>query len=68
MFVVGGLADFSVLSRTSIPFAFSVGIARWCIAVTLGLGLGLATAGVLLTRPTPHSVDPVELIAVSVVN
>ena len=68
MFVVGGLADFSVLSRTSIPFAFSVGIARWCIAVTLGLGLGLATAGVLLTRPTPRSVDPDEPVVVSVVN
>ena len=53
MFVVGGLADFTVLSRTSVPFAFSVGLARWCITSTLGLGSGLAVAGVLLTRPVP---------------
>ena len=53
MFVVGGLAEFTVLSGTRVPFAFSVGLARWCIAVTLGLGFGLAVAGVLLTRPAP---------------
>jgi hypothetical protein len=58
MFVVGGLADYSVLSRTSVPFAFPVGVARWCIAVTLGMGLGLGVAGVLLTRPLPRALDP----------
>lgn len=57
---VGGLSDLAVLSRTSVPFAFGVGVARVCVAATLGLGVGLAAAGVLLTRPDrgPGSAPP----------
>ena len=51
---VGGLSDLTVLSRTSVPFAWGVGVARLCVAATLGLGVGVAVAGVLLTRPAPR--------------
>lgn len=49
--LVGGLADISVLSHTSVAFLFPVAMARWLIAVTLGLGVGIVVAAVLLTRP-----------------
>jgi hypothetical protein len=50
VFVIGGLSDVNVLSRTSIPFAFATTLARVAIATTLGLGIGLVVAGILLTR------------------
>ncbi len=51
MAIVGGFADVGVLSKTSIPFAFSASIVRPVVAITIGLGIGIAVAGVLLTRP-----------------
>ena len=57
--VIGGISDFGVLSRSNSPFAFSVGLLRILVALTLGLGLGLVVACVLLTRrnPVPSAVD-----------
>jgi hypothetical protein len=49
--MVGGLADFGTLGKTSVPFAFAAVTARIAIALTIGLGIGLVIAGVLLTRP-----------------
>ena len=47
--LVGGLSDISVLSASSVPFAFSNLVARLSIALTLGLGVGVVIAGVALT-------------------
>ena len=49
--LVGGLADLSVLSRSSVVFAYSTTVARTVVALTLGLGIGVMAASVLLTRP-----------------
>jgi hypothetical protein len=51
MALVGGFSDLSSLGQTSVPFAFSAFVARLVIALTIGLGVGLLVAGVLLTRP-----------------
>lgn len=56
MTLVGGLADVSALSSSSVPFAFPSIVARIVITLTIGLGIGLVVAGVLLTRPIPE--DP----------
>lgn len=53
---MGGLADVSALSSSSVPFAFPSIVARIVITLTIGLGIGLVVAGVLLTRPIPE--DP----------
>ena len=47
--LVGGLSDLSVLSSSSVPFAFSNAVARGSIALTLGLGIATVLSGVLLT-------------------
>ncbi len=47
--LVGGLSDLSILSSSSLPFAFSNGVARASIALTLGLGIATVITGVLLT-------------------
>ena len=49
--LVGGMADLTVLSRSSVVFAYSITLARTVVALTLGLGVGLVVASVLLTRP-----------------
>ena len=49
--LVGGLADLTVLSRSSVVFAYSTTVARTVVALTLGLGIGVIAASVLLTRP-----------------
>jgi hypothetical protein len=51
MALVGGFSDMSSLGQTSVPFAFSTIVARVVITLTIGLGVGLLVAGVLLTRP-----------------
>jgi hypothetical protein len=54
MAVVGGFADLGVLSKSSLPVAFGDGgpaLVRILVAATLGLGLGVAMAGVMLTTP-----------------
>lgn len=48
--VVGGLADSTVLSRSQIPFAFAPGSARPIVAISLGLGFGVAIASGLAIR------------------
>ncbi len=67
MAVVGGLADLGVLSKSSLPVAFGDGgpaLVRLLVATTIGLGIGVAIAGVLLTTPirvlitsTDHSLN-----------
>ena len=51
MTLVGGLADVSALRHSSIPFAYSAGVARTCVVLTLVLGLTIAVLSVLATRP-----------------
>jgi hypothetical protein len=51
MALIGGVADLSILTKSSIVFRWSDAVARWSVAATLGLGIGLVIAGVLLTRP-----------------
>jgi hypothetical protein len=54
MAVVGGLADLGILSKSSLPVAFGDGgpaLVRLLVAITIGLGIGVAIAGVLLTTP-----------------
>jgi hypothetical protein len=52
MTLVGGIADVSILSKPSVVFLWSPELARWCVALTLGLGIGILTAAILLTRPS----------------
>jgi hypothetical protein len=49
--LVGGLADLSSLSRSALAFAFDRELGRWSVALSLGGGIGIAAASVLLTRP-----------------
>ena len=58
--LVGGVADLSVLSKPSVVFLWSSSLARWCVAATLGLGLGLVVAAILLTRPNPQDESDLE--------
>jgi hypothetical protein len=56
--LVGGLSDLSVLSSSSVPFAFANGVARLAISFTLALGVAAMVTGVILTgspagRPRP---------------
>ena len=66
MAVVGGIVDLVVLSKSSLPVAFGTGgpaLVRLMVAVTIGLGFGIAAAGVLLTQPiatTPPSTSNLE--------
>ncbi len=55
MTLVGGLADLSVLSHSSVPSAFSAGAARVAVAATLVLGIAIAVVSILATRPVPRS-------------
>lgn len=61
MAMVGGFADLSALSSTSVPFAFPTTVARIVITLTIGFGVGLVFGGVLLTRPLPDPSDTAEL-------
>jgi hypothetical protein len=56
--LVGGMADLSSMSKSSLAFAYDPRLGRWSIAVSLGLGLGVAVAAVLLTRHLPRPVAP----------
>jgi hypothetical protein len=51
MTLVGGVADISILRKSSIVFAWADELARWSVALTLGLGIGIVIAAVLLTKP-----------------
>jgi hypothetical protein len=48
--VVGGIADFTVLSRSQVPFALAASWARPIVAVSFGLGVGVAAASGLAIR------------------
>jgi hypothetical protein len=56
--VVGGIADFSVLSHSQVPFALPLGLARPIVAISLGLGTGLAAASGLSIRRLEPSTPP----------
>ncbi len=52
MTLVGGIADLSILGKPAVVFQWAPSLARWCVALTLGLGIGILVAAVLLTRPS----------------
>jgi hypothetical protein len=53
--VVGGVADFTVLSRSQAPFALSASLARPIVAASFGLGVGIAAAsGLAIRRLEPN--------------
>jgi hypothetical protein len=57
--VVGGLADLTVLSRSTVPFALSASVARPIVAASLGLGIGVAAAsGLAIRRLEPSGPAP----------
>jgi hypothetical protein len=54
VFVAGGLADFTTLTRSQVPTTLPDGIARLTVTIALGLGLGLViAAGFRLRAPPP---------------
>jgi hypothetical protein len=54
VFVAGGLADFTTLTRSQVPTTLPAGIARLTVTIALGLGLGLViAAGSRLRAPPP---------------
>jgi hypothetical protein len=61
--LVGGVADIGILSKSSVVFLWAAPIARAVVASTLGLGIGVVAAGVLLTRPVKTS--PMASVEVS---
>ena len=48
-----GVGDFTVLTRSQVPFAFSPSAARAAVAVTMGAGFGLALAALVVFRRHP---------------
>ena len=44
---LGGVADLGNLSRSEVPFGFAADLARLAVALSVGLGFGLALAAVL---------------------
>ncbi len=44
---LGGIADLGNLSRSEVPFGFAADLARLAVALSVGLGFGLALAAVL---------------------
>lgn len=68
---LGGLSDFTALSRSEVPFGFGAGLARLAIAASIGLGFGLAIAAALrlggvfgpaLTVRAPATATPDESV------
>ena len=53
--VFGGLLDLATLSRSSTPSAVPLDLARLCVAVTAGAGLGIAAACLLIIQRTPDA-------------
>ncbi len=54
VFVAGGLADFTTLTRSQVPTTLPDVIARLTVTIALGLGLGLViAAGMRLRAPPP---------------
>lgn len=53
--VFGGLLDLATLSRSTTPSALPLDVARLCVAVTAGAGLGIAAACLLVIQRTPDA-------------
>lgn len=53
VFVAGGLADITTLTRSQLPTTLPDGVARLTVTIALGLGLGLVIAAAARLRPTP---------------
>jgi hypothetical protein len=49
-----GVGDFTTLTRSQVPYAFSASAARAAVAVTIGMGFGLALAALLVLRRHPE--------------
>jgi hypothetical protein len=62
----GGLLDVATLSRSQAPFTASIGVDRFTVAVSLGLGAGVAVGAILALRRQPVMPDdePSEDVAV----
>jgi hypothetical protein len=45
--LLGGIGDLNALSRTVVPFGFGANLARLVVALSAGLGLGIAVAAVM---------------------
>jgi hypothetical protein len=45
--LLGGIGDLNALSRTVVPFGFGANLARLVVALSAGLGLGVAAAAVM---------------------
>lgn len=63
MAVVGGLVDVGVLSKSSLPVAFGdagPALIRLLVAITIGLGVGIAIAGVVVTTPIRTLINPCD--------
>jgi hypothetical protein len=62
VFVAGGLADVTTLTRSQLPTTLPDGIARLTVTIALGLGLGLviAAAGRLRPTPVPRTTEPTK--------
>jgi hypothetical protein len=48
------VGDFTTLTKSQVPYAFSSSAARAAVAVTMGLGFGLALAALLVFRRHPE--------------
>jgi hypothetical protein len=53
VFVAGGLADVTTLTRSQLPTTLPDGVARLTVTIALGLGLGLVIAAAFRLRPPP---------------
>jgi hypothetical protein len=64
VFVAGGLADVTTLTRSQLPTSLPAGIGRLTVAVALGLGAGLviAAAGRLRAPQPPPAPEPVDAV------
>jgi hypothetical protein len=62
VFVAGGLADVTTLTRSQIPTTLPDGVARLTVSIALGLGLGLVIGAAFRLRPppVPHHSEPAK--------
>ena len=49
-----GVGDFAVLTRSQVPFYFAPSAARAAVAITMGVGFGLALAALVVLRRHPE--------------
>lgn len=53
---VGGIVDFSVLTRSQAPFAYGTQLVRWLVAGSLGIGVAVVIAsGLAIRRLDPQA-------------